>query len=171
MAGWSHLLLSCSYLRFLVALSWILKTPYSWLHMSPFLLHSIPLLVDWSISLDSPFWQMTVKLLFRKQLLGVPGSGNRQKSQRLEPTVTDYVGSRAWIIFFNSRTVPISYTEKEARKGSFHISAEFLQHLGPRSVQLTHIYVPLTTSSYPIVRLYRLQVNQFTWVILSVLIT
>ena len=124
-----------------------------------------------SVSLDSPFWQMTVKLLFRKHLLGVPGSGNRQKSQRLEPTVTDYVGSRAWIRFFNSRTVPISYTEKEARKGSFHISAEFLQHLGPRSVQLTHIYVRLTTSSYPIVRLYRLQVNQFTWVILSVLIT
>ena len=120
---------------------------------------------------NAGFWQMTVKLLFRKQLLGVPGSGNRQKSQRLEPTVTDYVGSRAWIRFFNSRTVPISYTEKEARKGSFHISAEFLQHLGPRSVQLTHIYVRLTTSSYPIVRLYRLQVNQFTWVILSVLIT
>ena len=171
MSGWSHLLFACSYLQFLVALSWILKTPYSGLHMSSFLLHSIPLFVDWSIFLDSPFWQMTVKLLFRKQLMGVPGSGNRQKSQRLEPAVTDYVGSRAGIRFFNSRTVPISYTEKEARKGSFHISAEFLQHLGASSVQLTHIYVPLTTTSYTVVRLYRQQVNQFTWVILSVLIT
>lgn len=115
----------------------------------------------------SPFWQMTVKLLFRKQSLGVAASGSRQKSQRLEPTVTDYVGSRTWIKIFNSRTVPISYTEKEAGKGSFHISAEFSQHLGPRSVQFTHIYVPLTTTSYPIVRLYCQQVNQFTWVILS----
>ena len=167
MDGGSHLLLACSHLQFFVALSWILKTPYSWLHMSPFLLHSIPLLVDWSVSLDSPFWQMTVKLLFRKQSLCVAGSGNRQKSQRLEPTVTDYVGSRTWIKIFNSRTVSISYTEKEARKGSCHISAEFSQHLGPRSVQLTHIYAPLTTTSYPIVRLYCQQVNQFTWVILS----
>lgn len=63
------------------------------------------------------------------------------------------------------------HTEKEAGKGNFYFSVEFLKNLGSKLVQLTHISVPLTMASHHMVKLYSQQANQLPRVIPSVLIT
>lgn len=97
---------------------------------------------------------MTMKRLFRRYSQGIPGSGNRQKAKLKERAYAQNVKvSDPGLELSDSRVFPGDCTKKEARKGNFYIPVEFLKSLGPKSVQLTHIYVPLTAASHPLVKL------------------